>query len=430
MGVSTTPCAVVITPALADEPLSVADIVKSIVKGVSSILIFSVVVAGVCYFRYFYPMHIEVLYILFLLSIAIQLGYVLYFFVHVFSLVQRPHEYQPVKPVSVIICARNEARNLEQNLPAILAQRYSNDAGNPIFEVVVVDDCSEDETAALLTGFCIAHPNLRVVHIDKAEERMFPGKKHALGKGVAAAKNELLIFTDADCIPAGPDWLLYMAQPFHRGKEIVAGYGKYRHTVNWLNTFTRWETMHAFLQLATYARKDKPYMGVGRNLGCTKQLFLAAQQTPEWSALPSGDDDLLVRAAATGDNMAVVTIPAAFTLTDAKDDWEKWTSQKQRHLSTGKYYKWRIKLLLGAYGFSHAFAWLCFFALLYTAYRWEVLAIMVLRSTVYWMVWQRGACLLREKKLVRYFPLLDFGWFLYNFAFFPYISWKNKQQWT
>ena len=89
-----------------------------------------------------------------------------------------------------------------------------------------------------------------------------------------------------------------------------------------------------------------------------------------------------------------------------------------------------IKLFLAKYGFSHAFTWLAFFVLLFTPLWGEALAVMMLRSVIYWLEWQRSACILNEKKLIRYFPLFDLGWLVYNFAFLPYITWKNKQQWT
>lgn len=356
----------------------------------------------------------------------------LYFFIKVFSLPRKHDAYAPMQAVSVIICAKNEAESLRCNLPAVLAQRYKNEAGNPLFEVIVVNDCSDDETEAVLMNFEQQHDNLTIVSIDKNEKRKYPGKKHALSRAVAAARHQILLMTDADCMPASGSWIKDMVRPFHRskGKKIVAGYGKYISEDTLLNSFTRWETVHSYLQMSTYARAGIPYMAVGRNMACKRDVFLKAQASENWGKLPSGDDDLLVAFAGNKNNTSVVTKPSAFTISKAKESWASWMSQKQRHMSTGKYYKFLTKTLLAKYGFSHAIVWVCFIALLFTPYWGEALGVMLMRSLTYWVVWQRMACLLGEKKLVRFFPLFDIGWMIYNFVFSPYIIWKNKQQWT
>lgn len=375
-------------------------------------------------------MYTNALFVIFLLCIAIQLGYVLYFFTHIFSLSKKKKSYNPVKPVSVIICAHNEAEQLKANLPSIFAQRYTNDAGNSLFEVIVVNDRSEDETEAVLRDMKSLYSNLRVVEVDKEEERLFPGKKNALHKAVDIARHDILLMTDADCMPASSSWLYLMAQPFHVGKQVVAGYGKYKISGSLLNSFIRWETVHTFLQYSSYAKAGQPYMAVGRNLACTREAFKKAESSAEWPKLPSGDDDLLVRAAGNNENVCVVANPAAFTLTTAKQTIGAYIRQKQRHLSTGKYYKLIVKGLLALYGLSHALMWVSFILLLFTPLWGEVLAMLLLRCIIYWVVWQRVSCILQEKKLIRFFPLFDIGWLVYNFAFSPYIIWKNKQQWT
>ncbi|MCB0696813.1 MAG: glycosyltransferase [Chitinophagaceae bacterium] len=369
-------------------------------------------------------------FLFFLLCVAIQLIFVLYFFIRIFTPPAKKYNYAQGEPVSVIICAKNEAENLRANLPAILAQRYTNDAGNTHFEVVVADDASTDDTKKVLNEMQKMYGNLVVVTIQADEERKLPGKKHAQARAVAAAKNDIFLMTDADCQPAGPLWLSLMVQPFKEGKEAVAGYGQYKTEPTLLNTFTRWETVHTFLQYSTYAKAGIPYMAVGRNLACTRAAYNKAIASRRWAKLPSGDDDLLIGAAGSKDNVAVVFHPSAFTTTSARPTWSSWARQKRRHLSTGKYYKFTVKTLLAKYGLSHAFVWLSFIVLLFTPLWGEALAIMMMRNVIYWLVWQRAACVLNEKKLIRFFPLFDFGWLMYNFAFLPYIIWKNKQQWT
>ena len=170
-------------------------------------------------------------------------------------------------------------------------------------------------------------------------------------------------------------------------------------------------------------------MAVGRNLACTKDIWLRAQQSEVWHALPSGDDDLLVSIGGTPDNVAVVFAKSAFTYSEAKATWAAWIKQKQRHLSTGKYYKNDIKLFLADYAASHTAMWIGFTILLFSA-QWKMALLLVTaRCLIYWTLWFVTARKVNEKKLVYLSPLFDLGWMVYNFAFLPYITWKNKKNW-
>lgn len=372
----------------------------------------------------------QLLYCLFLFAAAIQCAYVVYFFVRIFLLrATKVHAVNDRPPVSVVICAKNEAANLKKNLPRVLSQQYYNDAGLVNYEVIVVNDASTDDTATVLQELERRYDHLWDVVVAD-EDRNLHGKKFALSKGLEYAKHRLLVLTDADCMPASDHWLEHMVAPLANGKEIAAGYGGYYTGDGLLNAFTRWETMHTFLQYSTYCMAGKPYMAVGRNLACTRDILLIAQQSKVWNALPSGDDDLLVAVAGNTDNTAIVSNKTSFTFSTAKERLADWVKQKQRHLSTGKYYKTNIKLLLGAYAASHAATWLCFFILVFSGCAAPAAIIMTLRCFIYWSLWLYTCNKLGEKKLVYLFPIFDIGWMIYNFAFFPYITWKNKNTWT
>lgn len=366
----------------------------------------------------------------FVIAAVIQCEFALYIFMRIFRIVGT----QRIKPnskqlVSIIICAKNEAGNLKKNLHAILSQQYHEASGKPMFEVIIVNDASTDDTAHVLQELKQRYDNLNVVTIAPNADRDLKGKKFALSKGVARAENNWLLLTDADCLPASNQWLQLMVTPLAQGKEIVAGYGGYNKTPGLLNAFIRWETMHTFLQYSTYAMAGKPYMAVGRNMACTKKALMQAQESLVWNALQSGDDDLLVRIAGNKTNTAIVADKAAFTYSDAKATMAEWITQKQRHLSTGKYYKNSIKLLLGTYGASHAVMWLCFFLLLSGGSWQDALIIMSARCLFVWATWIVAAVRVQEKNLIYLFPFLDIVWMVYNFAFLPYITWKNKKSW-
>ena len=371
-----------------------------------------------------------VLFWLFIITIAIQCGYALYFFTRIFNLPKRAlKDRNAIVPVSVIVCAKDEARNLQQNLPAVLGQQYQDHEGKVMYEVIVVNDASKDNTEDVLYKLEQHYSHLWHVTISQDETRTFKGKKFALSKGVSYASHPYILMMDADCRPLNDDWIHHMVAPFHNDKEIVAGYGAYKIHPGLLNAFIRWETLHTFLQYSTYAMAGKPYMAVGRNLACTKAAFMRAQESRVWNELPSGDDDLLMHCCGDSTNTALAGHRDSFTISEPKTSWSEWLSQKRRHVSTGKYYKEEIQGLLGVYAASHAIMWLLFFVLMYWTDWTLILIIMAMRCGIYWTIWQSTALRLQERKIFLWIPLCDLGWAIYNFVLSPYIIWKNKQQW-
>jgi hypothetical protein len=99
----------------------------------------------------------------------------------------------------------------------------------------------------------------------------------------------------------------------------------------------------------SYALAGTPYMGVGRNLAYKKNVFFRNKGFSNINYIPSGDDDLFINKVANKKNTAIVVDKDAFTLSDPKKTWRDWKRQKNRHYSTGKFYKSSHKFLLGLY---------------------------------------------------------------------------------
>lgn len=106
------------------------------------------------------------------------------------------------KSISVVIAARNEAHNLENLLCSIFNQRYSD------FEVIIVNDRSEDNSLQILENFKKNNPTKNFHFISITEKpQNWNGKKYALHTGIQAAKNEIILLTDADCLPKDGFWI-------------------------------------------------------------------------------------------------------------------------------------------------------------------------------------------------------------------------------
>ncbi len=305
------------------------------------------------------------------------------------------------EPVSVIICARNELKNLREFLPQILKQDY------PQFQVVVVNDCSWDESSKFLEEMEDAHFNLKVITINEHEKYQH-GKKFALTLGIKGAAFERLIFTDADCYPASDQWLKLMVDTLSIDKEIVVGYGAYQKTGGLLNKWIRFDTAQNGLLYLSRALRGKAYMGVGRNLGYLKSLFFKNKGFASHNHLLSGDDDLFVNETANGNNVSVCLNSEAFTFSKPKETFKDWLRQKRRHMSSGKYYKTRDKSLIGLYFFTQTLFWVLIIISLILKLNWEIaVAVLSTRLIAQIIVYWTGFRKLGEKDLIILIPIFD-----------------------
>ncbi|MFW5766842.1 MAG: glycosyltransferase, partial [Bacteroidota bacterium] len=213
-------------------------------------------------------------------------------------------------------------------------------------QVVVVDDCSEDESRDVLSGLESRYPNLYVTWVPQGGH-FRRGKKLALSIGIKAAQHEHLVFTDADCYPASDQWLRHMASGFSEKKDIVLGMGTYKRKKSFLNALIHYDTTLIAMMYAGMAIRLKPYMGVGRNLAYKKSFWLEKGGFRGFSDAISGDDDLFINAYAKRKNTSVVFHPQAKTISLPAESFRQWRRQKIRHLSSSKRYAgWQSGLLL------------------------------------------------------------------------------------
>ncbi|WP_353195463.1 glycosyltransferase [Parapedobacter defluvii] len=318
----------------------------------------------------------------------------------------------PVKsslpPLSVIICARNEEENLRRNLPHILAQDY------PAFEVILVNDFSEDETKWLLRDLCAQSPYLKVVEIAE-HVRLKHGKKFAVTLGIKAAQYEHLVFTDADCIPQSDQWLKHMGSSFDGGEEIVLGYSPYLKKPGFLNALIRFETFHTAMSYLSYALRKNAYMGVGRNLAYTKSLFFRGKGFAAHMHIASGDDDLFVNQNATPHNTVICIHPEAQVWSEPKTTFSAYARQKTRHAGASKAYKPSHRRML-ATQLVTAFLFYVFATatlVAYPQYGYVVAGMYLFRLLAQLLVYYPIMKKLQVKGLLWGLPVLDFVYYCY-----------------
>ena len=333
------------------------------------------------------------------ITVFIQLLYHWFFFRKVSYFKVKNKEKSQQHPVSVIVCARDEATNLAKNLPGLLVQTYTS-----THEIVVVNHNSQDETRYLLEEFKKTFKDMHIVNLEQ-EAKGIPGKKYPLSMGIKESRHEIVLLTDADCVPASEFWITKMQDGFDDHIEVVLGYGAYYKRPGALNKMIRFETFHSALQYFSYALSGIPYMGTGRNLSYKKSLFFQNKGFSSINHVPGGDDDLFINQVATRTNTNIVMDKDAFTLSEPKKHFGDYS--------------------LTHFLFYPLFVVCCFY------FDWRlVCSVFLIRLVSQGIIYYKAMEQLDEKDLFAWYWLFDIWMFFYYFIFAPALWKKTKKSWN
>ncbi|MFT4801062.1 MAG: glycosyltransferase involved in cell wall biosynthesis [Flavobacteriaceae bacterium] len=361
--------------------------------------------------------------LLYLFAIVVLINCCYFLLFSKFSFLPDPQEINKDNfPVSLIICAKNEADNLKENIPLWLNQKYSD------YEIILINDASYDDTLEIMESFESEDSRIKIVNVENIET-FWGSKKYALTLGIKKAKHQRMVFSDADCKPASPYWLQEMAANFTINKQVVLGYGAYNKIPGLLNKLIRFETFMTALQYFSYAKAGFPYMGVGRNLGYTSEIYYDNSGFVSHMEVQSGDDDLFVNQVATKSNTAICYSKESFTYSKPKLSWKKWIKQKKRHISTAKYYKLKHRFLLGSYFIFQVLFWvLSLFTFIFLD--WKIpLALIIFRLLIQFIVLHKAMKKLNEKDLIYWFPFLELVLITFQFSIFISNSSSKTGSW-
>ncbi len=346
----------------------------------------------------------QILIVVFLVAVGIQLLYLIVFIIAFHR--KQPAGNKAQVPVSVVVCAHDEAQNLKELIPQLLSQDY------PEFEVVIVNDRSNDSTYDFLLEETKKDSRLRMVHVKSTPERV-NCKKYGVTLAIKAATYEWILLTDADCRPNSQHWIQSMSQYFTNGTQFVIGLSPYIRKPGFLNLFIRFETLLTAIQYFSFGWLKNPYMGVGRNLAYRKSLFLEKKGFNNYLHVTGGDDDLYVNMHARGKNTQLRIAPESHTYSIPKMSWKSFYEQKIRHLSVGKRYRFPHRFLLGLFSLTWIITWFTGVSLLFTAEDYLIVIPFVLRAILLVLLFR---IMLKKASLTFALwavPILDFLYAIY-----------------
>ncbi|MEI7508411.1 MAG: glycosyltransferase [Flavobacterium sp.] len=342
-----------------------------------------------------------IIFCLFIAVIIIQFLYYVVFFGK-FSFAKLQTSKPKRVPISVIVCAKNEEENVKNFIPLLAEQDYSD------YEIVLIDDASSDDTLEVFESFEKQYSNIKLVKVQN-NEAFWGNKKFALTLGIKAAKNEYLLFTDADCYPKTTEWIKEMSAQFTKEKTIVLGYGAYEKIKgSFLNKIIRFETLLTAIQYFSWAKLGKPYMGVGRNMAYKREEFFKTNGFIEHMKIRSGDDDLFINEASNSKNTTICFNPESFTLSKPKKSFKEWFTQKRRHVATAKHYKSFDRIQLAIFYSSQLLFIVLPVALLLFQFQWIIVTSLIgFRYLFAWISIGFSAGKLKEKDVMYWFPIIE-----------------------
>ncbi|QQS37359.1 MAG: glycosyltransferase [Ignavibacteriales bacterium] len=327
-----------------------------------------------------------------------------------------PQAENKIPGVSIVVAAKNEQDNIARLLESIKNCKYPYEN----FEIIIVDDRSQDDTTEIINSLKGNHSNLKVV---TAKDKPYPGKKGALALGIQYSKYDFILITDADCV-VSEKWIETFANKFLSGFDFVFGAAPLTNNLDELNYFSekndnsrqrflsrgllrndslkshiqddchfdQREKSHSFIESKssnasqltkqgnfiskissfenlrssiltfTAAKLGMPYSAAARSFGFKKSSFEKVKGYANTTETLSGDDDLLLREAVKAKmKIDCIIEPDAFVYSETKKTFREYLFQKSRHTKTSLHYLFKSQLVLGLWHIANLLLMLSLF---------------------------------------------------------------------
>jgi cellulose synthase/poly-beta-1,6-N-acetylglucosamine synthase-like glycosyltransferase len=339
--------------------------------------------------------------------------------------------HQSLPQVSIIIAARNEEKNIQQCVDKCVAQDYPSDK----FEIIVVDDRSEDSTAQIVKSFATHYKNVRLINIaELPKEYINSGKKHALKKGIENATGEIFLLTDADCYPES-SWIRNIIQYFKEDTGVVVGHSPIKGK-GLINRLIQLDNLSIIAVGAGGIGSGYPILSVGRNFAYRRQVYNEINGFDKIRNFSSGDDDLflmLVRKE-TDWKINFASNPDSFVFTHPPQNLKEAIKQRMRWASKGLHYSFFMTLSLIAVFLYNLFLFITiplFFLNLFQSIV-PIFSFMIKLLGDFIIIYQASR-LLNESHIIKYFPIaallhIPYLLFFALYGTFGEVQWKTNER--
>ena len=241
--------------------------------------------------------------------------------------------------ISIIVAAKNESANLEKLITSLRKINFPADK----FEVILVDDNSEDNTFSKAESLCNSLDNFHVIKSAKFEN--LSGKRAALTTGIEKARFENIVITDADC-EVSPDWLKCYSEKFSEF-DFIFGPAPLKYSNSMSGKLAAVENLKNHILIFVLTKLGLPYSAAARNFGFKKSVFNQLGGYTNTVDTLSGDDDLLLREAIKAHfKIGIITSSDSFVYSGTKQTFNEYLNQRARHTSASHHYLPGRKIIL------------------------------------------------------------------------------------
>ncbi len=274
-------------------------------------------------------------------------------------------------PLSIIIAAKNEGDNIESLFNSLTNQDYPKE----LYEIIIIDDASTDETFNKASEKVHLIPNLKVLH---SSNKSFKGKRAAIQTGIDAAKNNYLVFTDADCIHK-KGWLKSHSKMLQTN-DVVIGISPFVQNKSLINLISCFENFRNSLLTFALTYIGLPYNAVARNLSWKKSSFLQIGGFANTTQTLSGDDDMMIQKAVKHDlKIGLLTEEESVVHSYSKETFSEYINQRARHTATSYHYLLRNKIILALW---HIINLACLFSLFLNFFNYQMMFPLVFKLLI------------------------------------------------
>ena len=339
-------------------------------------------------------------------------------------------EDEACPPVSIIIYAKEASEALRKHLPLWLTQHY------PTYEVIVVNDGSTDESEEVLKQACQLYPHLYHTYIPE-DAKYLSRKKLAVTVGIKAAHHETLLFSEADCRPASPDWIRAMVSGYRSPRSrIVLGFSAYPAHTGFFHKLVAYDNLMHGLEYLASALKRHPFAGCGRNLSYQKSLFFEHKGFAQSLNLLAGEDDLFINETARPDNTEVQLRSESLTEMTPYAYFNSWKEHQVSRAATQKAYRGTQRFYYAAHGLTlllYVFLTGVTLGVSLAYHHWFGLLVLLpylLHLTVKVCVYRKAARLLGQSPLWASLPLLEIALPLMHLYVRVYRLFRGQKDYT
>ena len=238
--------------------------------------------------------------------------------------------------ISIIVSAHNEEKKIDDLLISLINQNYDSK-----YEIIIANDRSSDKTQFILDNYVKDYSYIEVIHIANTPIG-WGHKKWALNQCIEKAQYDIILQTDADCIP-NLNWIKSMVNNFKNPDvSFVSGPAPMYNKNNKLTKYYKLDSLAQDALSASSLSRNLVFSCTGRNMGFLKQAFFDINGYEGIQQYQSGDDDLLIQKFATLlEGQVVFSFDAnSIVISDPPSSLKSFFNQRIRYASKGfEYYK-------------------------------------------------------------------------------------------